>query len=192
MSVTITSYPNGDLNQVITTADTILSDEIVKYVYVAGADFANEDYFTIEYNGETVTVTIVDECRYTPKEIHFVNKDGAQQVLTFYKASEEDMRVKSDDYESDRGQPLLGNHQYIKYNISGKTRLKVNSGYVDEDRNETFKQLMLSERVWLYENSIFVPLNVNSSSIKYKTRQKDRLISYEIRFDYAYNDVNNI
>jgi hypothetical protein len=58
--------------------------------------------------------------------------------------------------------------------------------------NETVRQLLLSERVWMYSNEIFTPLNVASKSLEYKTRQKERLINYEIDFDYAFNEINSI
>ena len=102
------------------------------------------------------------------------------------------MSTSKDNFESDRGQPIFGNHQFIDFNINGKTKLKVNSGFVDQSMNETFKQLLLSERVWKFENDTFIPLNVSSSSLEYKTRQKDRLINYEIEFEYSYNEVNSI
>jgi hypothetical protein len=28
--------------------------------------------------------------------------------------------------------------------------------------------------------------------LEYKTRQKDRLINYEIEFEYSFNEINNI
>jgi len=94
--------------------------------------------------------------------------------------------------ESDRGQPLDGNHQFIKFNVQGKGKFKVNSGFVKEAMNETFKQLLLSERAWIYKDQIFTPVNVSNTNIEYKTRQKDRLINYEFEFDYAFNEINNI
>jgi hypothetical protein len=102
------------------------------------------------------------------------------------------MTTTNEEFETDRGQPLAGNHQYVKYNVQGKSKFKVNSGFVAEALNETFKQMLLSERVWMYENEIFTPLNIASKSIEYKTRQKDRLINYEIEFEYAFNEINNI
>jgi hypothetical protein len=50
---------------------------------------------------------------------------------------------------------------------------------------------MLSQRVWKYENGIFIPLNVSTKGIEYKTRQKDRLINYEVEFENAFNAINN-
>jgi len=191
MAVDITGYPSTT-NFNIATPDTLESSEVVQYVLVDALDFVGDEYIEVVYNSQTITIYLQEECRYTPTEIHFINSDGAQQTLTFYKALEGKIKVDRENYESDRGQPLAGNHQYIDYNINARQSFKVTSGYVDESMNQTFKELLLSSRVWWYSNSLYIPLNVSSSSLTYKTRQKDRLISYEIEFDNAYNEINNI
>jgi len=63
----------------------------------------------------------------------------------------------------------------------------MNSGFVDETMNETFKQLFLSERVWIFDGINYIPLKLGSKSLEYKTRMKDRLINYEVEFEYAFN-----
>jgi len=68
----------------------------------------------------------------------------------------------------------------------------MNSGFVDEAMNETFKQLFLSERVWQFDGTNYIPLKLGSKSLEYKTRMKDRLINYEVEFEYAFNDINNV
>jgi hypothetical protein len=95
-------------------------------------------------------------------------------------------------FQSNRGQSNLGNHQFVNYNVEGKSSFKVNSGFVDESANEIFKQMLLSERVWQFVDENYIPLNIKSSSLEYKTRQKDRLINYEIEFEYSFNEINNI
>lgn len=191
-AITVISYPSFEISETFTETLTTDSGEIVRNVFVDLNETSGDSYVEIKYNSQTITLNIIDECRYTPIDIFFINKEGQQQSLTFFKSSTEDISTTSEQFESDRGQPITGNHQYIKYNIQGKRKFKVNSGFVDEEMNETFNQLMLSERVWKLEDNIFIPLNVNTSSLEYKTRQKDRLINYEITFDYAYNEINNV
>ena len=38
----------------------------------------------------------------------------------------------------------------------------------------------------------FTPLNIKTTSTEFKTRQKERLINYDIEFLKGYNDINNI
>jgi len=190
--ITVLSYPDNQIDYSITPDDSLLSNEMVQNLWVDVSEATTDTYIEIVFNGVTTTLLITDECRYTPIDIAFQNKEGALQIFTFFKAKSESMSTTNEDFETDRGQPLGGNHQYVKYNVQGKSKFKVNSGFVDEAMNETFRQMLLSERVWMYENEVFTPLNIASKSIEYKTRQKDRLINYEIEFEYAFNEINNI
>jgi len=191
-TATIISYPDNEINESLTLPDSLISGELVKYLWVDVSETTTDTYIEVVYNSETITLYITDECRYTPIDIAFQNKDGEMQLLTFFKKKTDSMSVENEIFESDRGQPSEWNHQYTKFNVVGKSKFTVNSGFVDEDINETIKQLFLSERVWQYDGSNFIPLNVNSKNLEYKTRQNDRLINYEIGFDYAYNEINNI
>ena len=56
---------------------------------------------------------------------------------------------------------------------------------------QKFKQLFLSDLVWNFDGTTFIPVNLGSSSLEYKTRQRDRLINYEVEFEYAFNEINN-
>jgi len=192
MAVTIISYPDNQINSTFATNATDISSERIKYVWVNVADATTDKYIEVVYNGVTKTYYIEDECIYEPIDVFFLNKEGAQQSLTFFKERSDDMSVSSSEYESDTGQPSLGNHQYKKYNIQGRSSFKVNSGFVEETNNEAFKQLFLSERIWVLENDAFIPINLKSKSLEYKTQQKDKLINYELDFEYAFNEINNI
>lgn len=190
--ITVISYPNGEINYSVAVPTSLNSAEIVKNIWVDLNETLTDDYVEISFNGETITLLITDECRYEPLDIAFQNKEGALQFMSFFKAKSESLSVTNEEFESDRGQPLFGNHQYITYNVQGKSKFKINSGFVDESMNETFKQLLLSERVWHFKDLIYTPLKLGSKSIEYKTRMKERLINYEIEFEYAFNEINNI
>ena len=192
MAITIISYPDNQINESIVEPTSLLSNEMVQNVWVNVAEATTDTYIEIVFNGVTTTLLITDECRYTPIDIAFQNKEGALQFMTFFKARTDSLSVTNEEFEGDRGQPLDGNHQYVKFNVQGKSKFKVNSGFIEESMNETVRQLLLSERVWMYSNEIFTPLNVAGKSLEYKTRQKDRLINYEIDFDYAFNEINSI
>lgn len=192
MSIVVTGYPSTDVLS-YATSDSYDSSELIKYLCINVSDFPSTDeYLEVVYNSETITIWLVDECRYTPVPVHFINKDGAQQVIHFYKARKDELKTDRETYESDRNQPANGNHQFVDYNVNGRTSFTVNSGYVDEDMNDTFKQLMLSETVWILENNDFIPVNISKKNLKYKNRQNDRLINYEFEFEYSYNEINNI
>ena len=190
--ITIISYPNNTVNESITTNTTLFSGELISYINVNVALATDEDFIEVTYNGETITLLITDECRYTTYDINFVNKDGAQQVFTMFKKRTDNISITNEKYESFRGQPLLANHQFITYNTQAKKDFKLNTGFVSEDLNDTITQIMLSDRLWIRENDILTPIILKGKSLSYKTRQNDRLINYEFSFEYAFNEVNNI
>ena len=101
------------------------------------------------------------------------------------------MSVTDESFENDQGQPSDGIHQFKRFNVQGRSRFKMWSGFVPEETNETFKQLFLSERVWVYNGS-FVPINISSKELSYKTQLNEKLIQYEVEFEYSYNEINNI
>jgi hypothetical protein len=190
--ITIISYPNNNLNESIVVPTSFNSAEMLKNVFINVSEAGNDEYIEVTYNGETVTLLITDECRYTPVNIAFLNKEGAIIFVPFFKAKKESMSTTRETFESDRGQPINGNHQFVDFNVSGKTKYSINTGFVKEEMNETFKQLMLSSRVWEFVNENYIPLKITSSSLEYKTRQNDRLLNYQMEFEYAFNEVNNI
>lgn len=187
--ITVKSYPLNEIDYSILTPDTNVSGELVKYLWIDTSEALTDEYIEIVYNSITTTLLITDECRYTPVDIAFQNKEGALQIMTFFKAKKDSISIESQKYEGNMGQ---GKHQYIKYNVQSKSKFNVNSGFLREDKNETVKQLLLSQRVWWINGTVNVPLNVSTSSPELKTRQNDRLINYQIEFEYAFNDINNI
>lgn len=190
--ITIISYPDNTLNESIDEATSLNSSEMVKYIWVNVEDAIGEEYIEVSDGIDTVTLLITDECRYTPIDIFYFNKEGAQVSFTFFKRSIDTINVTDESYQSDSGQPLLGNHQFNRYNVQAKKKLEVNTGFIDESNNENIKQLLLSERVWRYDNGIFTPLKVTKSSLEYKTQANDKLINYSIDFEYAFNEINSI
>ena len=192
MEATVISYPSNEINETLDILDTNNSYELVQNIWVNVADATTDEYIEITYNGEVVTLYITEECRYTPIDIFFINKDGGLQSLTFFKAKKDSLSVTDEEYESGRNQPNTGTHQYTKYNKQGRKKFSVNSGFIDEDLNETFEQLFLSERVWEFSDGTYTPINVASKQLQFKTRQNDRLINYEVQFEYAFNEINSI
>lgn len=193
MAVTVISLPDNEINDSFATDATFDSNKLISDVWVNVEDLVNDTSIEITFNGVTITLDVEEECRFTPVNILFQNKEGAEQTLQFFKQRTDSLDVTRETFESDRGQPSLGNHQFVDFNVNGKSKFMVNSGFVSEDLNETFKQLFLSERIWWLETAtILQPLKIISTSLEFKTRQKDRLINYEVEFEFAFNEINTI
>jgi len=138
------------------------------------------------------TLLITDEPTFNPIDLVFLNKEGQLQSITFFKEKITKLKVEREGYESSFGQPINGVHQYKDYNVNGRESFSMNSGFVKEDNNEVFTQLLLSRTVWELKDGVYIPLNLGTSEIEYKSRFKDRLINYKIDFKYSFSKINNI
>lgn len=156
-----------------------------------------------EYNQgiERVKVKVLNECKYEPKKITFINKFGVFQDMYFFKKSVESMDVKKENYqsnilESTSGTYSRSSHYYREFDINAREKTTLSSGFLSEEYNEVFKQLMLSEKVWITEvsntNVQVLPINIKTSNITYKTSLNDKLVEYTIEFENSYNVFNDI
>lgn len=196
--ITVKSYPELSVNSIDLSFDipaTTHSSKLIQNLWILIPDLPQGHYINISQAGSeinSVVLLLTDEWKYTPVQILFQNKFGAEQVMTFFKERSSNLNVTSESFESDRGQPIDGKHQFVTYNVQGREGFKMNSGFVSEDRNETFKQLFLSERQWILEGELLTPINIKTSALTYKTQLKEKLINYEVEFEYSYNEINNI
>ena len=148
----------------------------------------------------TVDVTILDECKYEPKKVTFVNKYGALQDMYFFKKSVKKMNIKKESYKSNilnsSNSYSRSNHVYRDFNVVGKESVTLSSGFLSEEYNEVFKQMMLSEKVWVTnindDGEQVLPINVKTSNITYKTSLNDSLVEYTFDFDNSFNVINDI
>jgi hypothetical protein len=65
----------------------------------------------------------------------------------------------------------------------------VNSGYLDEEYNDIFKQLLVSEEIyWCYdetdENKLR-PITIATQNVVFKTGVVDKLIQYQFDFQWG-------
>jgi hypothetical protein len=151
---------------------------------------------------DIINVKTIDECRYEPKKVTFVNKFGVLQDMYFFKKMVEKMTSKRESYKSN----ILNLQQSDGYNIYEHTKrdfnitanesMTLSSGFLSESYNEVFKQLMLSEKVWITNRTDtseqVLPINIKTSDITYKTSLNDKLVEYTIEFDNSYNVLNDI
>jgi len=148
----------------------------------------------------TVDVEILEECKYEPKKVTFVNKFGALQDMYFFKKSVQSMNVTKESYKSNILNSLNGystsNHVYRDFNLAGRESITLSSGFLGEEYNEVFKQMMLSEKVWITnitdDGEQVLPINVKTGDITYKTSLNDKLVQYTIEFDNSFNVINDI
>ena len=192
VSITI----NG--NVVPFTLDENYNNQFIAYVDVmqyAGVDTSFDIEF--EYTTETIihSIQVKTECRNELVNCIFKNKYGFWQKIGFNKLSKLNLDIDSSDYNpfiSDFGSYNLNQHTKRSYLTNGNEKIVVNTDFLPEEYNLLFKELMLSEQIYLEQGATILPVNLNKKSFAYKTKLNDKLIQYSMDFEYSFKTINNI
>jgi hypothetical protein len=132
----------------------------------------------------------IEECKYTPVLCDFINSYGGWQTLTLYKAQTNTLQAKKESYklmpEAVNYNTLRG--QVKSFNHSATKSIKINTGFVDENYSQLLTDLLLSETILLDRK----PVKIKTESLELKNVLKDKLINYELDFEYAYNSINDV
>jgi len=199
------TWGSGQTPVIIT--DNGNTNQKIQYLIITDSeDLNNNDFVTISsdnssYSDVVITLKKVCEPKYTPLNIIFYNKFGALQNLWFFKKSMTNINITSQqfknnilDIENSGSTPsyALSKHQEKKFMANGKESITVNSGFYTEDHNEVVREMLLAEQVWIYDGTNTLPINLKSNTLQFKKSVNDKLISYTLSFDYAYDKINNI
>jgi hypothetical protein len=149
---------------------------------------------------DIVKINTVDECKYEPYKVTFVNKYGALQDLWFFKKSVETTDITSEQFKASIFNQADNTyktyqHQQQAFMSQGKDRITMNTGYVNDDHNAVIEELLLSEQVWytkITDEELVVPVIPRTKTVTYKTSVNDKLVNYTIEFENAFDKINNI
>lgn len=197
-------YADGTISQLevsdgTTTNTYALANETdstnkLGFLFIDVNDYTG-DYITVTDSVNEWTFEVVTECKYTPEKILFLNRYGAYELFTFFKAKKESIKVSGEDFNNSYvsgGSYDVQRHQKQMYNMQSSESFELNTDYLPEEENERIKELMQSDSVYLITGGTPVPINVKTDSLELKTRINDKLINYSLSFEYAYNKINNI
>ena len=192
----------------VTITDNGNTNQKIQYVIITDTEDLNDgDYVTFSSNNSSypddivITLKKVNECKFSPLNTIFYNKYGALQGMWFFKKSTTNINVTSEqfknnilDLENSGGTPsyALSKHQEKKFMVNGKESITMNTGFYPENHNEVVRQMLLSEQVWADDTTTVLPINLKSNSLQFKKSVNDKLITYTVQFDYAFDKINNI
>ena len=140
----------------------------------------------------------IEECKYTPHKVTFINKYGVYQDLWFFKRSNLSMTKKDEMFKSNligtngSGNYATNRHQYSTFHVNAKEKISLNTGFYPESYNEVFRQMSLSDKIWIKYNEKTLPVRLTSSSLSFKTKLDDKLINYTIELEFAFDKINNV
>ena len=145
---------------------------------------------------EAYTFVPIEECKYTPVIIDFVNRYGAWQREFFFKASNDNFSVENTEYNLMQTFTTVSSvttynaleGQRKVFNANGKKSIKVNTGWVAEDWKEVLKEIMLSERILINDK----PAKINSKSTELFKHINTKQINYSLEFEFTYDAINSV
>ena len=139
-----------------------------------------------------VNFEVICEPKYDPYLVQFVNKFGMSDYITFFKRSDESGSFTQDQYQksiyADGFTDVnYANGKYQSFNINSRNTLTLNTGFVDESYGGIVEEIMMSEKVAIYEGSQWVSVVPQRGSVNYLKSVNDGLINYTLSFTYAFD-----
>ena len=141
----------------------------------------------------TVRYYVQCEAKYTPVQVAFINRFGVADFITFFKRSDERGNFTQDTYQKSIYNdgfttPSLEIGKYQSFNVNSRNTLTLNTGFVDQDYDETIEDILMSEYVAVYTNSNWVSAVPNRGSIEYQKSVNTKLINYTMSFDFGFDE----
>lgn len=145
--------------------------------------------------GQPIKYEITCQQKYPNVRVKWKNRFGQFDWFNFDMVSRQSFSTERRTY-----QPQLGSWQartlsYNNYDSStlnyiadSKQGLSVNSNWVNQDYNELFKQLLVTdEAYWVYDeaNNDLRPITIATESIVFKTGVNDKVIQYAFDFNWG-------
>ena len=142
---------------------------------------------------DTVRYYLVCEPKYTPYQIAFINRFGVADFITFFKRSDERGTFTQDTYQKSIYNdgftvPSLEVGKYTSFNVNSRNSLTLNTGFVDQDYDETIKDILMSEYVAVLDNGNWIAVQPERGSIEYQKHVNQKLINYTLTFNYAFDE----
>ncbi len=107
---------------------------------------------------ETRFIKNIEECKYTPQRVSFMNKFGVIQDLWFFKRRDDSFEAERDDYKrsileigTSSVSYSTNKHSRQATDVRATEMLRMNTGFVTQDHNEVIKQLMVTEHCWVHQ-----------------------------------------
>ena len=177
---------NLENNPYIDNAIKPSTHEAGDYYDVVLKDSATDTIATVRYY-------LICEPKYDPVQVAFINRFGVADFITFFKRSDERGNFTQDSYQKSIYNdgfttPSLEVGKYQSFNVNSRNTLTLNTGFVDQDYDETIEDILMSEYVAVYTNSNWVSAVPNRGTIEYQKSVNTKLINYTMSFDFGFDE----
>lgn len=159
------------------------------------------EYYTVEANffstplGTPIRFNLTCNQKYPNIRIKWKNRYGQFDFFNFNMVSKQSFSVNRSVYQPQIGTwegSTLSYNRYdsnnLNYLVDSEESLQVNTDWVQEEYNDIFKQLLMSDEIyWIYdeENGYVRPLTISTSNVQFKTGVVDKVIQYSFDFQYG-------
>ena len=178
-------------------ANPDISNEYIQSILI---DTTQDMTYFFDYGGGAginLWTNVTPNCKFDNYDVIFKNKWGVLETLSFAKKSVKTLSISDSDYlrgiVNYNGEFDVTRHTRKHFNTIGSEEWTLNTDWVPEYMNVVFKELMLSEEVWLVDKySKITPVNKTDTQFTYKTSLNDKLIQYTMKVKLSHNIINNI
>jgi len=118
------------------------------------------------------------------------------ESFTFFKAKESNVSFTEEGEFKNNfvlgGTYDITRHLYRSGNKNARETITLNTGYINETQNEVIRGILNSDHVFFNNAGTFVPVNVDTKSLKVLSKINDKLINYTIDFKNSFDTVQNV
>ena len=160
------------------------------------------DWYTIQaYDnpfgtaGQPIRFNVVCPSKYPNVRIKWKNQFGQFDFFNFNMVNKQSFTTEKKTYQPQLGSWNASTLTYqnydsstLNYVVDAKQSISVNTDWVDEDYNEIFKQLLVTdEAYWIYNEAqqLLRPITIDTSTIVFKTGVVDKVIQYQFDFNFG-------
>lgn len=190
-------YPSVATSSIAFTANPDISNEYIQSILV---DTSQNMTYVFNYtdSSEFVWTYITDSfCKYENYDVVFKNKWGVLETLSFSMKSTKSLSIEDTNYLRGivdyNGSFNVARHTRKTINTFASEEWILNTDWMEEYMNDVFKELMMSEEIWVVDRyNVITPVNKSDTQFNYKTRVNDKLIQYTMKFKLSHNIINSI
>ena len=209
------AFKNGNTTiSTVTITDNGDSDQKIQYTAASNNTIDNAVVTYDTSSTRTITIEQIEECKYSPFKCVFLNRWGALENLYFFKKSSSSLQSQNEKFNrsifaaNKVSQVLIAgscdtintynsysttDHAVKTYNTNAKETLVLNTGFIRDDMNTSFQELLVSEYIWLVDSTGSVlPSVLKDSSFTTKTGLNDKMINYTMEFEMSFDYINNV
>ena len=160
------------------------------------SNYTESDVITLDVTGSSIRYEVDNDCRNDKQRIAFINKFGVLQTMYFFKKSIESLSITDSMFKRNiidsNASYNTGDVQSQRFDVKADRNLTLNTGFVNEDFNQTIEELLLTENCWITYDGSTIAATPQNKDFTYNTSLNNKTINYTVAFSFASDYINNV